>query len=698
MSNTIKLKLRNFRRLAHTEEILFRPGLTIISGPNGAGKTTLTESLIYAFFGPGLKKGRGLNDILTDNTVGKTLVECEVMIDRQVVKIVRTGKLAELWVNGIQVVDAIPSSARVANQQIQRLLGGLDRTQFERVYVALQGDTAGLVDEDPKKRYDIIERVLQLDVLGKALELQKDHKFEKLGSVQAEGNAACQNLQLDEQARSFLAQFRAALKLPNRMEHAQKFLQRVDQTVTSLQKQKDETLRQQNETQTMLEALIKRIAEQDTICKAEKQKCDDCDLLQVQHQGFATKIAKLEGQLTEIQSDIKQQEEAIAASEQYAEAAREYQQLSTSISVKEQRLQQLPHVKTCFQLFAQSTKKEAEFQRRLLTFADVDGNLIKAQNEVDRAKQRYEVLSQDDSLYLEDLQTWLQADALLTQMEKQNTEALDLLATNSTDATCPTCNQHFIEHTPEQRIQHLQHWLQHELPQQRTQMGVQKAQLDQRAERRKHDQEDARQVYLQSQTSVERCKSTLKERDLIREQYTAAQVEREQAQNVWSELKEATDYDPSEEATIKEALKGLRQNAENLVEKSQQYDRLPLLRQTVEEKRKTSEEYTRKREQIVLEQTQLGYQPEQHQAIKKAMQEAQEHLAELREQHTTAQQDFNEAKNAHLAARQAVAIAIDHHDRFETSVQEYYKEDRLYTLLDEFKKHFFEANTREVFA
>lgn len=47
------------------------------------------------------------------------------------------------------------------------------------------------------------------------------------------------NLQLDEQARSFLSQFRAALKLPNRMEHARKFLQRVDQTVTSFQKQID---------------------------------------------------------------------------------------------------------------------------------------------------------------------------------------------------------------------------------------------------------------------------------------------------------------------------------------------------------------------------------------------------------------------------------------------------------------------------
>jgi exonuclease SbcC len=698
MQNTIKLRLKNFRRLAHTEDIIFRPGLTVISGPNGAGKTTLTESLIYALFGPSLKKGKGLPDILTDNAVGTTLVECELIIDQQLVKIVRTGKVAELWVNNTQIVQAIPSSAKIVNREIQRMLGGLDRTQFERVYVALQGDTAGLVDEDPRKRYDIIERVLQLDVLGKALELQKDRRSEASGIVLGEGNTACQNLHLDDSARSLLAQFRAALKLQNRIEHAQKFLLRIDQALKDYQINRDGVQRQLNETNDRVKALAKMVEEQDAICKAKKQKNDSLDQLQTQYQGVTTRIAKLDGQLTELQADIDQYEAAITRAEQYAEAAQEYQRLSGSISAKDLRLQQLPLVKNCFQLLTRSKDKEADLNRRLLAFVRADEELLNAQQKESSAKQRRDILFQDDPLYEKELQSWLQADALLKQMEQQNSEALELLETNSSDATCPTCNQHFTEHTPEQRMQHLQHWLQYELPQQRTRLNIQKARLDQRAEQRKQDRDAAEQAYLDSQNALADCKSAIKERNLIRAQYNTAQKESEQAQKVWSDLNEASDYNPSEEASIKEELIKLRQDAEKVANKAQQYDQLPLLKRTVEEKRKTREGYMLDRAKLVREQTELGYQPEQHQAIKEEIQIVQDRLSELREQQIKAQQALEEAKAKYQLAKQAVTTAIDHYDRFETSVQEYYKEDRLYTLLDEFKKHFFEANTREVFA
>lgn len=697
MQNTIKLRLENFRRLAHTDDIIFRPGLTVISGPNGAGKTTLTESLIYALFGPSLKKGKGLPDILTDNAVGATLVECELIIDQQVVKIVRTGKVAELWINNTQIVQAIPSSAKIVNREIQRMLGGLDRAQFERVYVALQGDTAGLVDEDPKKRYDIIERVLQLDVLGKALELQKDHRSEASGNVLGEGNTACQNLQLDDNARSLLAHFKAALKLQNRLEYAQKFLLRIDQALKDFQINRDEAQLQLNETNAQVESLAKIAGEQEEIVQTKKQKGQDFDLLQTQYQRFETDIAKLDGQLTELQADIEQYEAAITTAEQYAEAAQEYQRLSASISAKELRLQQLPLVKTCSQLLTKSNAKEANLKQRLVAFANAEEELLKAQQEEGEAKLQHEALLQHDPLYEEELQIWFQADADLNQMKRQSDEALKLLHENSAAATCPTCNQHFTEHTPEQRIQHLQHWLQHELPPQRTQLDAQRVQLDQRAEQRKRDQEEADQAYFNSQARLESCKSVIKERDLIREQYTTAQTEREQAQKAWSDLNETTDYNPDEEADIKKELKSLHRDAEKLADKAQHHGQLQQLRQTVEQKQKTWERHALNRANLARQQTELGYQPEQHQAIKEEIQIAQDRLSELREQQIIAQQAFDEAKANSLQAKQDLAKAIDHYDRFETSVQEYYREDRLYTLLDEFKKYFFEANTKEVF-
>ncbi len=89
----LKLKLQNFRRFVETDEISFPPGLTVISGSNGSGKSTLVESFTYALFGQ--KRGRGaLAQVLnprSDNAPGDVHVECELFIDGQPVKIVRSS-------------------------------------------------------------------------------------------------------------------------------------------------------------------------------------------------------------------------------------------------------------------------------------------------------------------------------------------------------------------------------------------------------------------------------------------------------------------------------------------------------------------------------------------------------------------------------------------------------------------------------
>lgn len=697
MQNTIKLKLQNFRRLAHTNEIIFRPGLTVISGPNGAGKTTLTESLIYALFGPSLKKGKGISDILTDNMVGTTLVECELIIDQQLVKIVRRGKTAELWINNSQIVQPIPSSAKIVNRQLQQMLGGLDRTQFECVYVALQGDTAGLVEEDARARYDIIERVLQLDVLRKALELQEEHRSEASGNVSGEGNAACHHLQFDESVRKLLFQFKAARKLQNRLEHAQKFLQRIEQTLKEFQINIEVIQLGLDEATTQVVLLAEKAKEQDQLFNVQKQKCQELDQLQSKYQGFATDISKTNGQLTAVQTDIQQYEEDIKVTEQYAEAALAYQQLSLSIIKKEQRLQRLPHIKSCYQILTRTRAKVSEQESQLAKFAKAEEELLQAQQKENKAKRQREALLQEDSLYTAELDTWFQQDAMLQQMRKQNKEALEMLQANSSEAKCPTCNQHFTEHTPEQRVQHLRRWLNDELPRQRTQLDLQKSQLDQRADQKKQDQKAAEKTHHDSQEALANCKSVITQRDLLREQCTNAQKDLEQAQNDWNDLGETADYSPSEETAVKDELESLYGQAKKLSEKATRYSQLPQLRQALKEKQTTQEKHREARKKLLQQQMELGYQPEQHIEARKQMQTAQESLSELQKKQITAQGIFDEAQANSKQAKSALSRAIDHHDRFETSVQEFYKEDRLYTLLDEFKKHFFEANTREVF-
>src|SRR2546430_6989755 len=137
-SSVLKLKLQNFRRFVETDVISFPPGLTVISGSNGAGKSTLVESFTYALFGQ--KRGRGAMALAlnprSDNAPGDIHVECELFIDGQPVKIVRSSNSAALWVNNALQVQSISSSLSMANRQISALLGGITREQFESTYVA----------------------------------------------------------------------------------------------------------------------------------------------------------------------------------------------------------------------------------------------------------------------------------------------------------------------------------------------------------------------------------------------------------------------------------------------------------------------------------------------------------------------------------------------------------------------------------
>src|SRR6266849_4245555 len=127
-TNMLTLKLQNYRRFVETDVISFPPGLTIISGPNGAGKSTLVEAFLYALYGPkkgvqGGQSGQRIADIHTDNIGGEVHVECELFIDDQPIRIIRSSNTAELRINDVVQIQNIASSGKAANGRIVALLG-----------------------------------------------------------------------------------------------------------------------------------------------------------------------------------------------------------------------------------------------------------------------------------------------------------------------------------------------------------------------------------------------------------------------------------------------------------------------------------------------------------------------------------------------------------------------------------------------
>ena len=126
------------------------------------------EAIIYALYGP--KQRKGVKDICTDNIVnGEVRVEIECIIDGQNVRIVRTDNKASLWINGALQVQDITNSQSQVNKQIGNLLGNLTREQFESTYVAMQGNTSGLVEMDNREVSRTIEKLLQLGELHEAI-------------------------------------------------------------------------------------------------------------------------------------------------------------------------------------------------------------------------------------------------------------------------------------------------------------------------------------------------------------------------------------------------------------------------------------------------------------------------------------------------------------------------------------------------
>jgi len=234
MSN-LKLKVQKYRRFTDPQEIAFQSGLTIISGSNGAGKSTLVEAMLFALFGT--KRGLGISEIRPDKTRGDPHVECELLIDDQVVTIVRDGNAAEVAVNGVVQVMRGPSSAKSANERLAALLGGLTREQFESSYIALQGDTAGLVEYKVRDRRLLIEKILQLEVLARAVDMQIAHCDVAKNQVIALGNVICSNeLPLHKETQVCIENFQNARVIHSRAQHAQSFQAYIKRAIADRQK------------------------------------------------------------------------------------------------------------------------------------------------------------------------------------------------------------------------------------------------------------------------------------------------------------------------------------------------------------------------------------------------------------------------------------------------------------------------------
>lgn len=690
--NDLKLKLRNFRRFTETDAISFRPGLTIISGPNGAGKSTLVESIIFALYGP---KSRKVQDIRNDNSSGDICVECELLIDDQVVRIARTSTAATLWINNTLQVQNSSNSLKEASRQIKALLGGLERDQFERTYVALQGDTAGLVEDKPAERRKIIEKVLQLDVLEKAVELQKETCEAISGKIIAQGGVICDELLFDNTFRGILQQFKMARKPETRISHIHSFVGAIGREVGHRQA----TV---NDATTAVNAAHEEVVSIERGQKKCNQAIGDMErdykekeALREKHQGMGTQTANVEGQLHQVEVDLDNNWAFIMRTEEYRQAAEEYARLQSEITRLSERLARLPLVQSRHEAITNAQADLHKLENKLEELSDIDKELSLAQDEELQAKRQRDELNDNDPTSAE-LMEWQGQNQRLKLEEEQSRQALYLLQTKADEARCPTCNQLFTEHTPEHRIQHLTLWLKEQFPRQLARLNQQKKELDQRTAAWRGEKTTADKVWQGRLAYVSTVRSKVDGRNSLLKDRDEALSAVQKARQEWDELGEQSAYNPAEQPWLEGECQALEEQASGRKEAANMYAQLPALRSVHAGKLREQTSLKVEIQQLRQEQAAVGYDPDALKAVDDALSKARTDLLNIQELLSASKTKLaNAQKDADLAAS-ARKRAEQQYNRFVEAVKEFHYEDQLHVLLEDFKKHFFVANTEEI--
>ncbi len=690
---SIKIKLQNFRRHEKTDEICFEPGLTIIGGGNGAGKSTLIEALLFALFGA--KRGRGASNPRTDHATGELRVECELTIDEQQVKIVRTGKEAELWVNRTAQVQNIPSSLTEVTRQISELLGGLEREHFERTYVALQGDIAGLVDSKAtSERRKLIESLLHLDVLSKAVDLQRTRSSEAMKGLGVLGDLISDEFHFDEAVRK-LIKFKPNQAFLKRVEQARRFagaIEKVRDEKKAIEKGTQELVAS---SQQAVSAAKKRFDENRAVVLKAEQRYDQQEELYKKNQRQGNMIAELEGQSKQVGQEIENDKKDIAQAEQCEAASQEHASLQEGLKIVADRLTTLPLITACYTAFKDAELSFAQIERQLKHLADIDEKLSQVALEKERIGEELERLRTNDPT-IADFEELMRQQSKLDLEEEQDRKALELLEHKTEGTRCPTCDQPLSEHTSEKRMHHLTCWLEEELP--RVRKDLERRQFSLNAQKAEWERQcrDMNRQWQDQVNIVANLTQQVHTRNELQKQRTTSEERMEEAKRAWKQLNEENPPNSQETVSLQEKKQTLTIQASALKQNADLFARLPELRTRLAKRQKDLENLCSDIKQQKEQQAAIGYDPNALQLSKNELTQAHQDVHKIQELLKDAERVLSLAEADLQRKQEGVERAERHYLRFHDAIEEWYSEEQLYKLLDEFKVCFFATNTKEV--
>jgi DNA repair exonuclease SbcCD ATPase subunit len=685
----LSLRLKNYRRFLDEIQVDFAPGLTIITGPNGAGKTTLVEAISHVIFGP--RRGRGAISARSDNAAGDLEVACTFQIDEHDVQVARSGSVVELCLDGTNQVTAAPGSATQVNRQLGQLLGGLTREQFEKIYVAEQGQTAGLVSDKPSERQEILEVALQMDVLKEARDVQEDERKRASTEVEVLGRAAADTLGFTTGERQVIDEFGRA-RQARKGEYLDRFLAQVNSAVAAHQ---DAARQAEMEHQSALE-LVAEVAKVHDNCQHE------FDRLQTMLVGHAERKSKFDAYDREIirqetlleaaSEAAKKRGEEIARALDCEEAATRHNTAGLQLATVNARLSRLPQIEDRWKAREEKHGEVSALEAEIQALGDPESDQAQAEVKEAEARRTWQTLQSADPT-VEDAADLQRRQGALDLQRQQAEAATATLEQGSEDARCPTCDQRLTAHARELRLAHLRSWLNNDLPTARQELEW----VTQRVKYRKQEWSEAVQRaehdWRQASNDVEKAKSRCGTLVTLRSQFAQARNRLVTAEAAWEDLGESGPWDPQEQDSLKAQAAELRGQIMKLQADAELYAGLDRLRRELEQETEKERQAGDELERLRIEQAATGYDAAAHVAAKAEVEVARAHLDQAAGQLSTAEKLAGEQRIQAALARQKANSAVEAEKRLCEAQAGYRRGARLAGLLSAFYTQFFARNT-----
>ena len=259
----------------------------------------------------------------------------------------------------------------------------------------------------------------------------------------------------------------------------------------------------------------------------------------------------------------------------------------------------------------------------------------------------------------------------------------------------PHVNQPLTKHTQEHRIQHLTTWLNETWPPLRQELQQRRQHIYDQKKQWEQAKLQAEDEYKQVQENTVRVEKRALTRDTWRQQRDDLHIDFLAKQQAWLVLKEDTP-DTQEEEKLNRKLKELIESLNVLKTQVDAYERRSFFQQSLLEKELEQKELEEEKQNVVEQQSSLGYDAKSFQTAKSLVEQLRERYTEIRDHLHQAELNLQNTRGEFQQVQRTVETLQEQHNRFWTYVQEYYKQEHLREHMEDFKKHFFEANTGEV--